>query len=147
MVVARDPARLAEVEDRAPDAIRRDRMRRCEAMLALGPEHAFGPGGIYPKPVRRRLAARAAAGTGDLFDRTVRAHRVLRAWRTSETGSVIGAGCLIGPNAWRVNDGPRERISIGAGAIVAAGSVVTRAVPAGKIAAGNPARVVGDAPP
>lgn len=37
-------------------------------------------------------------------------------------------------------------VTIGAGAVIGAGSVVTRDVPAGAIAAGNPARVIGDVP-
>lgn len=46
----------------------------------------------------------------------------------------IGAAAVILPG-----------LRIGAGAMIAAGSVVTRDVPAGKLVMGNPARVVGDA--
>jgi bifunctional N-acetylglucosamine-1-phosphate-uridyltransferase/glucosamine-1-phosphate-acetyltransferase GlmU-like protein len=47
--------------------------------------------------------------------------------------SYIGAGATILPGA-----------VIGDGAVVGAGSVVTGEIPAGSVAAGNPARVIGD---
>ena len=46
-------------------------------------------------------------------------------------GVIIGACALIGPG-----------VEIGEGAVVAAGAVVGRDVPAGKVAIGNPARLV-----
>ena len=39
-------------------------------------------------------------------------------------------------------EGKSRGVRIGAGAVIGAGSVVTREVPAGAIAVGNPARVV-----
>lgn len=51
-----------------------------------------------------------------------------------EDGASIGAGAVILPG-----------LRIGAGALVAAGSVVTRDVPAGMTVRGNPARVSGEA--
>lgn len=54
---------------------------------------------------------------------------------------IIGQGASIGANATILGG-----VTIGAGAMVGAGAVVTRDVPAGKLVAGNPARVVGDAP-
>ena len=48
-------------------------------------------------------------------------------------------GCSIGANATIL-----PGIEVGERAMVAAGSVVTRDVPAGKLVLGNPARVVGD---
>jgi acetyltransferase-like isoleucine patch superfamily enzyme len=45
----------------------------------------------------------------------------------------IGNNCMIMPG-----------ITIGSDVIVGAGSVVTKSIPDGKIAAGNPARIVGD---
>ena len=52
-----------------------------------------------------------------------------------EAGASIGAGAVILPG-----------LRIGTGAFVAAGSVVTRDVPDGKLVMGNPARIAGDAP-
>lgn len=49
----------------------------------------------------------------------------------------IGCRCCIGVNA-SVMPG----VAIGDGAIVGAGAVVTKTVPAGCIVAGNPARIV-----
>ncbi len=53
---------------------------------------------------------------------------------TLKRGCYLGAGCLLLPG-----------VTIGEKAVVGAGAVVTKDVPAGKIAVGVPARVVGDA--
>ncbi len=53
----------------------------------------------------------------------------------------IGAKCWIGARAIIL-----KGVTIGDGAIIGAGSVVTRDVPAWTIVAGNPARAVGSAP-
>jgi acetyltransferase-like isoleucine patch superfamily enzyme len=54
---------------------------------------------------------------------------------TLRRGCRIGAGAVLLPG-----------VEIGADAFVAAGAVVTRDVPAGALAMGVPARVVGEAP-
>jgi len=61
------------------------------------------------------------------------------------TGPHIGAGAQIGVNVTIL-----PFVRIGAGAIIGAGSVVTRDIPAGAVAYGNPARAhrqVADLPP
>ncbi len=60
-------------------------------------------------------------------------------WEVTET--VVEAGASIGARAVIL-----PGIRIGKNAMVGAGAVVTRDVPAGKLVVGNPAKVVGDAP-
>lgn len=58
-----------------------------------------------------------------------------RCWRgaTVKKGAKLGANCTLLPD-----------IVIGEGALVGAGSVITKDVPAGKVVAGNPARILRD---
>ncbi|MGQ9663250.1 MAG: acyltransferase, partial [Kiritimatiellia bacterium] len=60
------------------------------------------------------------------------------------TPIVIKDYAYIGMGAMLVSG--RNGITIGEGAIIGAGSVVTRSIPDWKIAVGNPARVIRDAP-
>lgn len=69
--------------------------------------------------------------TNDLYPSTGARAKVLRT--LISRNAVIGAGVVLLP------------VDVGEGAVVAAGSVVTRDVPAFAIAAGSPARVVGSA--
>ena len=73
--------------------------------------------------------------TNDNFmGRTEKRHELIRG-ATIRRGARIGGGSLLLP-----------RVEIGAEAFVAAGAVVTRDVPAGKLVMGVPARVVRDVP-
>ncbi len=56
-------------------------------------------------------------------------------------GPRVGAGAQLGVNVTVL-----PYVRIGPGAIIGAGSVVVHDVPAGKVAVGSPARVVGDVP-
>jgi acetyltransferase-like isoleucine patch superfamily enzyme len=75
---------------------------------------------------------RATTATGEL--------QTANDWKVEKTlvekGASIGSGATILSN-----------VTIGEHAIVGAGSVVTRDVPAGAIVAGNPARVLRSSPP
>jgi acetyltransferase-like isoleucine patch superfamily enzyme len=56
-------------------------------------------------------------------------------WDEQRTGVTIGRNCWIGANSTLL-----PGVSIGDDAVVAAGSVVTKSVPAGELWAGVPAR-------
>ena len=80
--------------------------------------------------------------TNDLYPSSVDAEGELLGaedWEVTETR--VEAGASIGANATVICG-----VTIGAGALVAAGAVVTRDVPAGKLAMGCPARIVGPRP-
>lgn len=71
------------------------------------------------------------------FGAVVMTHDMVRGLYTD---TWIGRDCFIGARSIVM-----PGIRIGDGSIVGAGSIVTRDVPAGSIAAGNPARVIRDA--
>jgi len=74
----------------------------------------------------------------DIYPRATNASGGLQTekdWRVEPT--VIRRGASIGSNATIL-----ARVTVGENAIVGAGSVVTKSVPANSIVAGNPARVV-----
>ena len=88
----------------------------------------------------------------DLFQRRVAAKKRFRAYNRTEDGEtelrrsilreLLGS---VGENVWIEPDFRCEfgkNITIGDGAVIGAGSVVTRDVPPGVVAVGNPCRVV-----
>jgi acetyltransferase-like isoleucine patch superfamily enzyme len=117
---------------------------------------------------RTRIGSRVAVGTATIIegDTAIGSDVRIQSLAFIPTHTTIGSGVFIGPHAVLTNDryppspggelrGPvlRDRsviganvtllpgIVIGEGACVAAGAVVTRNVPAGKLAIGVPARV------
>ena len=117
---------------------------------------------------KTRIGDRVAVGTGTIIEGNTTIGNDVRIQSLAfiPTGTVIGNGVFIGPHAVLTNDryppsgnpdlkGPVLRdgaviganatilpgIVIGKGACVAAGAVVTRDVPARKLAVGVPARV------
>jgi UDP-2-acetamido-3-amino-2,3-dideoxy-glucuronate N-acetyltransferase len=75
-----------------------------------------------------------ATFTNDLFPRS-------RMWLDEHPSTIVHQGASIGANATIL-----PGLEIGRGAMVGAGAVVTRSVPAHAIVTGNPARITGYAP-
>lgn len=71
-----------------------------------------------------------ATFTNDRFPRS-------KSYATSWPPTLLRAGCSIGANATIL-----PGVTVGEGALVGAGSVVTKNIPAGAIVVGNPARVI-----
>lgn len=79
--------------------------------------------------------APAVQTTNDNFMGRTEKRHALEKGATIRRGARVGGGALLLP-----------RVEIGAEAFVAAGSIVTRDVPAGKLVMGSPARVLRDVP-
>ena len=76
-------------------------------------------------------------------ERAINGREILKYGLPSKKGNVPSAPIIIHNNVWiNFNSIILKGVTIGEGAIVAAGSVVTKDVPAFTIVAGNPARVI-----
>lgn len=78
--------------------------------------HAFADGPGYPKPGRSN-AGRLINRLASIVARAIVRHRVTRAWEAFERCALIERNCLLGPSAWCINRGAREKIRIGAGTV------------------------------
>jgi acetyltransferase-like isoleucine patch superfamily enzyme len=134
--------------------------------VEIGDDFQCGHGVLIRE--RTRIGSRVAVGTATVIegDTTIGSDVRIQSLAFIPTNTVIGNAAFIGPHAVLTNDryppygrpelrGPvlRDRAVIGAnatvlpgivigeGACVAAGAVVTRDVPPGKLAIGVPARV------
>lgn len=109
-------------------------------------------GGMLPSELVAHPGALLEIGDESTFNYGVslEAHQAIRIGRrcmlasfvrVSDRGRGGAAPVTIGDEVWIAHGAIIEPgVSIGAGSVVAAGSVVTRDVPPGSIAAGNPAR-------
>jgi acetyltransferase-like isoleucine patch superfamily enzyme len=99
--------------------------------MPLNPEHAFAQGPTFGRP-------RPALVPGPLFWLAERLSviwgrlRAERVWWQFDRGALLGPGCRLGPAAWCVNAGPRERIRLGE-AVVCRGLLVREAFGDGHI--------------
>jgi acetyltransferase-like isoleucine patch superfamily enzyme len=84
--------------------------------MPVDSHHAFADGSAYSKPGRANVG-RLADRAGSIVAFALLRHRVTRAWKTFERGALIEQDCLLGPSAWCINRGEREKIRIGAGTV------------------------------
>ena len=83
------------------------------------------------------------AHESDALERAINGREILKNGLPKEKGNVSSAPIIIHDNAWiNFNSIILKGVTIGEGAIVAAGSVVTKDVPAFTLVAGNPAKVI-----
>jgi len=71
--------------------------------------HAFGAGNVFARPRERQgLFARAMATIRDGRNST----DAVSVWASFDSSAIVGERCLLGANAWCVNQGARDRIVI-----------------------------------
>jgi putative colanic acid biosynthesis acetyltransferase WcaF len=107
-------------------------------LLAMGESVAIGPGVTFYNLGGITLGSRVVISQdaylcGGTHDYTTRDYPLLRLPIVIDDDVWIGAGAFIGPG-----------VRVGQGAVVGARAVVTKDVPAWKVVAGNPARVIKD---
>lgn len=107
-------------------------------LLRMGEHVAVGPGVTFYNLGGIEIGSRVVISQdaylcGGTHDYTVSNYPLMRLPIVIEDDVWIGAGAFIGPG-----------VRVGQGAVVGARSVVTRDVPAWKVVAGNPARVIKD---
>jgi len=79
----------------------------------------------------------------NVLERTVNGREILKHGLPKEKGNVASASIIIEDNVWiNFNSIILKGVRIGKGAIVAAGSVVTKDVPSFTLVGGNPAKVI-----
>jgi maltose O-acetyltransferase len=125
----------------------------AEGSIRLG-DRCFFVAGILPTELRCLPGARIELGddTGLAAGVSIEAHESIIIGRRTLVASLVricdqGPGgtarVVIGSDVWLAHGVIIEPgVSIGDGSVVAAGSVVSRNVPPGHLASGNPARVV-----
>jgi acetyltransferase-like isoleucine patch superfamily enzyme len=101
----------------------------------IGPQSILGAGGFVSIGANVTLGARVQILAEDhRFEAT---DIPIGEQGVTRTGIVLEDGCWIGNNAIIL-----DAVTVGEGAVVGAGAVVTRDVPPGSVVAGNPARPI-----
>lgn len=105
-------------------------------LLAIGEGVAIGPGVTFYNLGGITIGSRVVISQdaylcGGTHDYTARHYPLIRLPVVIDDDVWIGAGAFIGPG-----------VHVGQGAVVGARAVVTKDVPAWKVVAGNPARVI-----
>lgn len=72
--------------------------------------HAFADGAVFPRPKTFLMTGLVARLLSALVVRS----RIAKGWKAFERNAELGPDCRLGPSAWCVNHGPRDRVQIGA---------------------------------
>ena len=82
--------------------------------MPIDADHAFAAGPAFPRVEGGLL--RGSLGRALRAVDSPRA-RAAAAWRSFESSAELGESCLLGPNAYCFNAGPRDRIRLGRGVV------------------------------